>query len=51
MSFANLKTNRANDIASLVSAAESVGGGGEKKSYRLKNLTTQFNNFIQIRLL
>ena len=32
MSFANLKTNRANDIASLVSAAESVGGG-EKKSY------------------
>ena len=33
MSFANLKTNRANDIASLVSAAESVGGGGEKKSY------------------
>jgi len=25
--------------------------GGEKKSYRLKNLTTQFNNFIQIRLL
>jgi hypothetical protein len=33
MSFTALKNNRANDIASLVSAAESVGGGGEKKSY------------------
>jgi len=35
MSFSALKQNRANDIANLVSAAESIGGGGnqEKKSY------------------
>ena len=33
MSFSALKQNRANDIQSLVSAAESIGGGGEKKSY------------------
>ena len=34
MSFSALKQNRANDIANLVSAAESIGGGTqEKKSY------------------
>ena len=34
MSFSALKQNRANDIANLVSAAESIGGGNqEKKSY------------------
>jgi|TARA_B110000483_G_C18189742_1_gene540431 hypothetical protein len=32
MSFENLKRNRAN-ISKLIQAAESVGGGGEKKSY------------------
>ena len=25
--------------------------GGEEKSYKLSDLTTQFNNFIQIKLL
>ena len=32
MSFANLKRNRDN-ISKLIKAAESTGGGGEKKSY------------------
>ena len=32
MSFENLKRNRAN-ISKLIQAAESVGGGGDKKSY------------------